>query len=222
VPSAIGDSVVLPLPPIRRGHGTPPSSAYPLPVIERVRLVRYKGFEDFTRRLGPNSVLVGPNNSGKTTLVQALRLSAGLLRYARRRNVGGGFNDAVLDDHPRWVQGHAFAGVGARELSWYTDENLRYEFRDEPTGLEVAFKSGARLRSVWPAGDGAAFFYIEQSAGLVARTPAAVRGVHSKRWCRADTCSGRASRVRVVTDTMCGRALGRGSRAVTFVISCTT
>lgn len=72
-------------------------------MIERVRLLRYKGFEDFDLRLGRQAVLVGPNNAGKTTLVQSLRLAASLLRFARRRNPYETFEDDVLDRYPRNV-----------------------------------------------------------------------------------------------------------------------
>ena len=141
-------------------------------VLVRVRLLRYKGFADFMLYLGDTSLLVGPNNAGKTTLVQALRLAASLLRYARRRNARDAFSDDVFGD-PRWVQGHLLGSVGARELSWFKDENLRHEFREQPTGLEVSFKNHARLRAIWPL-DGPAFFYVEKSPGTIARTPTAV------------------------------------------------
>jgi hypothetical protein len=143
-------------------------------VIERVRLVRYKGFENFTLRIGRPAILVGPNNSGKTTLVQSLRLTAALLRHARLNRVGRSFDDAVLDNQHLLVQGHLMSGVGSRQLTWYKDENLRHEFREEPTGLEVQFKSGARLRAVWPVDD-PAFFYVEKEPGVIAGLPAEVR-----------------------------------------------
>jgi energy-coupling factor transporter ATP-binding protein EcfA2 len=143
-------------------------------VIERVRLLRYKGFEDFDLRIGRQAVIVGPNNAGKTTLVHALRLTSGLLKYARRRNVSDSFEDTDLDKDPRKVLGYPLSSVGARELSWYKDENLRHEFRDLSTGLEVDFNSKARLRVLWPT-DSNAFFYIEKLPGIFARTPAVVR-----------------------------------------------
>src|SRR6266568_989079 len=143
-------------------------------MIERVRLLRYKGFEDFDLRLGRQAVLVGPNNAGKTTLVQSLRLAASLLRFARRRNPYEAFEDDVLDKYPRNVLGYPIAHVGARELSWYKDENLRHEFRNDATGLVVGFKSKACLRVVWPAND-AAFFYIDKLPGLTVKSAAEVR-----------------------------------------------
>ena len=45
-------------------------------MIDRVRLVRYKGFEEFDLRIGRQAVLVGPNNAGKITLIQSLRLAS--------------------------------------------------------------------------------------------------------------------------------------------------
>ena len=143
-------------------------------MIARVRLLRYKGFEDFDLRLGRQAVLVGPNNAGKTTLVQSLRLAASLLRFARRRNAYETFEDNVLDTYPRRVLGYPIAHVGARELSWYQDENLRHEFRSDATGLTVTFKSKACLRVVWPV-DEPAFFYVDKMEGLIARTAAEVR-----------------------------------------------
>jgi energy-coupling factor transporter ATP-binding protein EcfA2 len=143
-------------------------------VIDRVRLLRYKGFEDFDLRLGRQAILVGPNNAGKTTLVQSLRLAASLLRFARRRNAYEAFEDDVLDTYARNIIGYPIAHVGTRELSWYKDENLRHEFRADATGLIVTFKSKACLRVVWPV-DGDAFFYIDKVPGLVALTAAEVR-----------------------------------------------
>jgi hypothetical protein len=143
-------------------------------VIERVHLLRYKGFEDFDLRLCRQAVLVGPNNAGKTTLVHSLRLAASLLRFARRRNAYEAFEDDVLDTYSRSVVGYPIAHVGARELSWYRDENLRHEFRPAATGLTVTFKSKACLRVVWPV-NGTAFFYIEKAPGIVARSAADVR-----------------------------------------------
>ncbi len=143
-------------------------------MIERVHLLRYKGFEDFELRLGRQAVLVGPNNAGKTTLVHSLRLAASLLRFARRRNAYEAFEDDVTDKYSRSVMGYPIAHVGTRELSWYRDENLRHEFRDDATALVVTFNSKACLRVVWPV-DSPAFFYIDKLPGLVARSAAEVR-----------------------------------------------
>src|SRR5947209_6421074 len=43
--------------------------------IKMVRLQNFKGFTDFEVRLGRFNVLVGGNNSGKSTLLRAVRLA---------------------------------------------------------------------------------------------------------------------------------------------------
>lgn len=57
-------------------HGRPP-------VLKRVWLKRFKQFEDFTLELGRFNVLVGANNSGKSTLLQAIDLLHSLLKLHR-------------------------------------------------------------------------------------------------------------------------------------------
>ncbi len=53
--------------------------------IERLRLTRYKGFLDYQLRLSGSSIIVGPNNAGKTTIIAALRLCAALIAQAKRK-----------------------------------------------------------------------------------------------------------------------------------------
>ena len=63
------------------------------PAIHRVWLKRFKQFEDFTLELGRFNVLVGPNNSGKSTLLQTIDLLYSLLKLLPRRGSSG----------PRWA-----------------------------------------------------------------------------------------------------------------------
>ncbi|MGH2878385.1 MAG: ATP-dependent nuclease [Solirubrobacteraceae bacterium] len=53
------------------------------PGLQRVWLKRFKQFEDFTLELGRFNVLVGANNSGKSTLLQAIDLLHSLLKLHR-------------------------------------------------------------------------------------------------------------------------------------------
>lgn len=55
-------------------------------MITRVRVRNFKRFEDVDIELGKNVVLIGPNNSGKTTFLQALALwNIGLKRWNEKR-----------------------------------------------------------------------------------------------------------------------------------------
>ncbi|MGY1837374.1 ATP-dependent nuclease [Blastococcus sp. SYSU DS0510] len=145
-------------------------------MIERLRLHRYKGFHAFTLHLSKTTIIVGPNNAGKSTLAQCVRLASGLLRHARKRSPSATFTDSVFESTPRQVLGYALNTVANRELAWFNGENVHHEFREEGAGFELTFKSGSRLRVVWPQDeDDLAFFYIDRAPGLLARMAKQVR-----------------------------------------------
>ena len=48
-------------------------------MIKHIHIENFKCFKDFDLDLGPFNVLVGPNDSGKTSLLQAIRLAHGVL-----------------------------------------------------------------------------------------------------------------------------------------------
>lgn len=54
--------------------------------ITGVRLRNFKGLRDYRVTLRGMNVLVGPNNAGKSTILDALRLLGPALRHAKRRN----------------------------------------------------------------------------------------------------------------------------------------
>jgi hypothetical protein len=65
--------------------------------------------------------------------------------------------------------------VPTRDLG-FIFENVRYEFREEPAGLELKLQNKAVLKAVWPVAD-AAFFYVDRLPGVVARQAAQVKAV---------------------------------------------
>lgn len=101
-------------------------------MITRVKLRRFKRFEDTTFHLPGNVVLAGPNNTGKTTLLQAIAAwSLALSRWKELNNYhrrGGGYERAPLARH-------AFAAVPLRafDLLW----RQREYNRAEPIEIEV-------------------------------------------------------------------------------------
>lgn len=128
-------------------------------MIRRLRLVRYKGFSNFTLSFRKSAVLVGPNNAGKSTVIAALKLCALLLKRAQLRKPESGFNDVTRG---RWVQGYALPS----SLEGFVAENVRHDFRDVEARIELSFKSGAAIYVVWPEGDeGEPFFYLEHVPG---------------------------------------------------------
>lgn len=140
-------------------------------MLKKLRLSHFKGFAEFEINFGQQAVLVGPNNAGKSTIISALRLAAEEVSFARRRNCQDRFN---LDSN-RWAFGHHLsAGIG--NPSGFVGENIRHEFRESETRLELTFSSGATLKSVWPVED-PPFFCLMNEDGSIVSTSAAARAV---------------------------------------------
>jgi len=55
-------------------------------MFSSVKFRNFKSLKNFTVRLKPFNVLVGPNNAGKSTVLDAFRLLGAAVRYASRRN----------------------------------------------------------------------------------------------------------------------------------------
>ena len=58
-------------------------------MLTRLKLRNFKLFEEIDLKLGRQVVLIGPNNAGKTTALQALALwDIGLKRWIEKRGAG--------------------------------------------------------------------------------------------------------------------------------------
>ena len=113
--------------------------------LSSLRLRNFKGFESFDLNFRPFTLLVGPNNAGKSTLLSAIRAGASMLALASRRNA-----TANEDFRGETVRVHYLGSApGGLET-----ENLRHEFQDDvETSLEFVFGGQSRLRAVWPEQD---------------------------------------------------------------------
>ncbi|MEO8547705.1 MAG: AAA family ATPase [Sphingomicrobium sp.] len=110
--------------------------------VESVRLENFRGFRDHTVSLLPTTVLVGQNNAGKSTLIDALRILAIAIRRA---------GTARYEGTPEWL-GQAATGVGYRLLFDTIDfdfTNLQYNHdRAEPAVLTLTYDSNVSAK-VW-------------------------------------------------------------------------
>src|SRR5689334_16435719 len=111
--------------------------------LRSIRLVNYKGFENYTISLRRTNVLVGANNAGKTTALGALRLIFAMLPQARRTAPLG-----VGQVEGRPTRGWPITAA-AVESSAFSGENIRYDFRPKETRIEVTVNTGARLVASW-------------------------------------------------------------------------
>ncbi|WP_158075625.1 ATP-dependent nuclease [Actinokineospora bangkokensis] len=133
-----------------------------------MRLTSYKGFESFTLSFrGGTTLLVGPNNAGKSTIIDALRLASHLLNVTKRRNP-----DIRRRDETRKlnIKGYSLVKYGSDLI----DENVRHEFREVESRIELHFKNKAAIYVVWPV-DNDAYFYVEHEPTVQAGTLQTVR-----------------------------------------------
>jgi energy-coupling factor transporter ATP-binding protein EcfA2 len=134
--------------------------------LRSVDLDCFKAFKRFTAIFDGSAYIVGPNSAGKSTLLQAIRAAAHMIRIA-----GARAPETVSEDRDREVLTYA---IGGDQLPIVTD-NIRHEFADRETRLQLEFTSGARLTAVWPQGGDAVapsgFFYLVSVDGTQPRRP---------------------------------------------------
>ncbi|MEZ4437180.1 MAG: ATP-binding protein [bacterium] len=53
-------------------------------MLTRISITNFRGLRDFSARIEPLCALLGPNSSGKTTVLHAVRIACDLLRFALR------------------------------------------------------------------------------------------------------------------------------------------
>ena len=137
--------------------------------IQQLDLWNFKAFERFTMTLGTSAFLVGPNNAGKSTLIAATRVAAGMLEHASRRRPTG-FR----------AHGQRRAKIHLLRADQYglVTENLRHQFRSGESAVSVRTNTDLILTGVWPSDDddsSTPFFYLHRSDERSVSQPSEVR-----------------------------------------------
>jgi AAA15 family ATPase/GTPase len=97
-------------------------------MLEKLKLKNFRCFEDFTIEFDKFNVIVGKNNSGKSTIIDALKLVSNVVRYAPYRN-------RYLED---------------RDIPFST-VNLKYNYNDDEESLVFAkFSDGTEIEIIFP------------------------------------------------------------------------
>jgi energy-coupling factor transporter ATP-binding protein EcfA2 len=140
-------------------------------VLERLRLTNFRGFEDHDVPLLKLTVIVGANNAGKSTLVEALRLIAlvvGRLRRGVTKFVG------IPDwlEHPQAFRGIAPALRG-RGFEGHGPSTF-HRYRDPPAAITADFGSGASV-TVFLGPEGEAHGVARDASGKALGGPADVK-----------------------------------------------
>ena len=110
--------------------------------LTRLRLRNYKTFASFDLTTpGEASFIIGPNNAGKSTLIEAIRGVSAMLKQASLRRP-----DVRIQDGGNFVWAYRLS----EQRSEIDAENLRHNFRDNEARLVLDLSNGTHLTAVWP------------------------------------------------------------------------
>lgn len=112
--------------------------------VTRVQLRNFKGFSTFSVKLEPMTILVGPNNAGKSTIVGAFRALSVALRTARSRN------PEIL----RLADGNYRGYRITSESIPISLENAQHNYSDEDAVATFTLSNGNKLRLIFPPQSG--------------------------------------------------------------------
>ena len=126
--------------------------------ITSLKLRNFQAFEDYSISLHRTNILVGPNNSGKSTILNAFRILEHALRIARARRPS-----PVITHHENESSGHI---ISATTLPFSLD-NVHYNYIDDNTRLEFRYSNGNQLFLYFPTA-GAATMYWDTSGRAIA------------------------------------------------------
>jgi hypothetical protein len=122
-------------------------------VITSVSFKKYKAFDDYSVSLDKMNILVGPNNSGKSTIIGAFRILASALIGARARN-------PVLVPGP---EGDRFGYRISEEALPVSVENVHTNYERSDATVSFSLSDGNHLHLFFPEDGGS--FLIPGPAG---------------------------------------------------------
>lgn len=107
-------------------------------MLEKLVLKNYRGFRDHTVNFGKVSVVVGRNNAGKSTIIEALRLVS--IVSVRARTL-------TFHEPPEWLDtpaGHRCVTPSLRGMD-FDYRNLHYQYSDPPSIIRAFFDTGEEI-----------------------------------------------------------------------------
>lgn len=112
--------------------------------ISSINFKNYKAFRDYTLKINSMNILVGPNNSGKSTLLSAFRVLGIALKQALHKK-------AILVSGPRGKQyGHSIS-VASLPVSL---ENIHTDYEEIDSLVTFKLSNGNKLLLFFPSEGG--------------------------------------------------------------------
>lgn len=127
-------------------------------MLRQLRMQNFRCFEDHTILLESNTVVVGKNNAGKSSLIEALRLVATVVNRKR----------ATLVHVPAWLDLPKFQfgiapGISQLGLNLNT---VFHRYGDPPATITASFKNGAAV-TVYVGSEETIFATVQQGSSRV-------------------------------------------------------
>ncbi|OCQ96738.1 hypothetical protein AMR42_02985 [Limnothrix sp. PR1529] len=115
--------------------------------INSVRFLNFKAFKDYSIRLQDMNILVGPNNSGKSTIINAFRILSTALRRACSRSPERISTSSL--SHPI-LKGHRIL----QENIGVPLENISNDYNDQDSSVEFKLTNKNKLILLFPSEGG--------------------------------------------------------------------
>jgi len=125
--------------------------------IASIRFSNFKSFRNFSVTLQDTNILVGPNNSGKSTIVSSLRLLEAALRRANTKNA-----ERVRLPNESFGYGHH---LSIAQLS-VSLENVATDYNAEASQIEFRLSNRNRLFLYFPTDGGCTLYWETDGASV--------------------------------------------------------
>jgi predicted ATPase len=132
-------------------------------MLSALEIRNFRKFERYTVEFAQRNLLVGPNNAGKSTLIEALRLISIVVNR---------FGSLNFDTPPSWVpESHASRGVfpSLRNLDFDLGKETFHQYSDPPAVITARFDNG-NSTTVYIGPDLEVFSVIRDAEGIAITT----------------------------------------------------
>lgn len=129
-------------------------------MLSKLEITNFRKFDRYTVEFGRRNLLVGPNNAGKSTLIEALRLISIIV------NRFGALNFEAPPDWLRDGKGPRGVYPSLRGLDFDLGRETFHHYADPPAIVSATYASGERV-DAYLGGDGDMFGVVQDADGAV-------------------------------------------------------
>src|SRR3712207_4024636 len=107
-------------------------------MLQQITFRNYRGFSEHTIPLKSETVIVGRNNAGKSTVIEGFRLASVVIER---------YKNLTYKPPPSWLElPRRYRGVQPSALSLnLVSQNMFHRYQAPPATIEVRFSAGQRV-----------------------------------------------------------------------------